>query len=75
MEFLSSNIKKSLDAIERWLSQNTYLAGDKITIADVSCACELIQGMFIEYDFSKWPKTSKWLNHMIYEVPEMLEVH
>jgi glutathione S-transferase len=46
-----------------------------MSIADLSAACEMYQGMFIELNLSKWPKTQAWLKKMVEEIPEMLEVH
>ncbi len=46
-----------MDMIEMWLSKNKNLCGVDLTIADIVCACELIQSRFIAFDFAKWPKT------------------
>ena len=48
-------LQRSLDIIERWLTVNEYLCGNEISIADLSAACEMIQGRFIEVDLSKHP--------------------
>lgn len=34
--------KRSLEIMERWLTESEYLCGPKIKIADLSAACELI---------------------------------
>ena len=59
-----------------WLRNSPYIGGfEEMTIADLSAACEMymlnIQGIEID----KWPKTKKWLDHMVFDVPEMKEVH
>ena len=61
--------------MERWLTVNPYLCGQLMTLADISASCELIQTKFIDMDLSKWPKTQAWLKRMIYDIPEMLEIH
>ena len=51
------------------------MCGDEISIADISAACELFQGRFIQLDLAKWPKVQAWEKALIYGVPELLEVH
>ena len=60
--------------MERWLSEHTYLCGNEISIADLSAACELIQGKFIEIDLKLWPLVSVWLEKIISGIPEVSEV-
>jgi glutathione S-transferase len=59
-----------------WLSKTPYLNGDKPTIADISCACELFQMKAIDLDLVKegYPKVNAWFERMM-EIPEMKEVH
>ncbi|CDW75647.1 glutathione s-transferase domain-containing protein [Stylonychia lemnae] len=75
LEFQRRNQTKDLRLIESWLSKAKFISGDEISIADISCACELIQGRFIELDLSKYPHIEKWLQMMIFEIPEMHESH
>ena len=75
LKFYAMYQKRTLDLIERWLSQNAYLCGNEISIADLSAACELIQGRFIEVDLSKHPLTKTWLDKIIFGIPEMAEIH
>jgi glutathione S-transferase len=36
--------------MERRLSETKYLCGDEMSIADLTAACELIQGKFLRLD-------------------------
>lgn len=74
LKFYAIYMNRSFDIMERWLSENTYLCSNEITIADLSAACELIQGKFIEIDLKKWPLVSAWLEKVIFGVPEIAEV-
>lgn len=56
LQFYKVYLKRSLDLMERWLNENTYLCGNEISIADLSAACELVQGKFIEIDIKPWPQ-------------------
>jgi glutathione S-transferase len=65
---------KSLKMYEKWLEHNDYICGEKITIADLSAACELVQSQFLDFDLSKWPKTKAWMERVI-AIPEVKEAH
>ena len=56
------------------LSSQTYICGDKISIADISAACEIWQLGFIQKDFSKHIHISRWFKHM-QTIPEMQNAH
>ena len=60
--------------LDKMLEKNTYLAGDEISIADLSAACELHQIRFLEEDYSKYENVSRWMNVME-RIPEMGEVN
>ena len=75
LKFYALYQKRSLDIMERWLSQSTYLCGNEISIADLSAACELIQGRFIEIDLKNHPLTQAWLDKIIFGMPEIHEIH
>ena len=71
LDFQYTYLKRSLDLMERWLTENTYLCGSQITIADVSAACELSQTRALQLDLNKWPKVQEWQKKMIEETPEI----
>ena len=57
--------QRAMHMIEARLSRNRYLCGDKVSIADLSAACELDQSRFVEYDFTGFPLTKAWHLKMI----------
>ncbi|KAN0032627.1 hypothetical protein ACTFIV_006534 [Dictyostelium citrinum] len=44
--------------------ENKYIVGDRLTIADFSCYCELKQLEGIKYDFSPYKSIEKWRKQM-----------
>ena len=74
LEEAKARLRKALDDMEVRLTQHKYLAGDEISIADVSAAHELDQTRFVALDLSKWPKTKAWLYNVIDEQPAMLKL-
>lgn len=57
-----------------WLENTKFLAGEEVSIADLSAACELEQLSVINYDFSPFPHVSRWLKDME-SLPEFNETH
>lgn len=62
------NISKQLHYLNTHLSQNTYLAGDDLTIADFSVAGMMIYFRFAEFPFEDYPGIRDWFN-IIEELP------
>lgn len=75
LKFYAVWMKRTLDLMERRLTESKYLCGDEISIADLSAVCELIQGKFLNLDLAKWPKLKEWQDKLIYGNPEMHELH
>jgi len=67
-------LEASFERIESWLTQHKYIAGEEISIADLSAACEIVMLIFLQYDFSKYPKTHAWLR-AVNDIPEVLDAH
>ncbi|EGC30871.1 hypothetical protein DICPUDRAFT_157336 [Dictyostelium purpureum] len=44
--------------------ENQFINGNKLTIADISCYCELKQLSGIKYDFTPYKAITEWLNKM-----------
>eukprot|EP00347_Sterkiella_histriomuscorum_P008931 403343194 len=75
LKFQYSYLTRSLNLMERWLTENIFLTGHQMTIADISAACELSQTRFIALDLSQWPKVQAWFNKIVVENPVVNEVH
>jgi len=58
------NLEKSLDYMEKILKKTQYLAGDQISIADVSVVAHANMLELIKWDFSRWPRVKEWLRSM-----------
>lgn len=64
-----STLRQALKRLESRLSDtNAYLAGNKLTFADMLSYSELKQLDLVAYDFSPYPAVSKWMKLMS-EVP------
>ena len=63
-----ANIEKAFKAIESgWLNDSNFLAGDTMTIADISAYVEIgqLQSIFTNvYNFDPYPNIQRWLNDM-----------
>jgi len=67
--------EQALDDIESvWLKDSPYLAGNEVTLADISAVCELKQLMIAKYNFETRPKLFAWMKKME-SVPGYKEVH
>ena len=51
--------------MESRLTKHAYLCGEEKSIADLSAACELDQGQWVDLDLSAYPKVDAWKKHMI----------
>lgn len=57
--------KRSLDFLEKVLTNNEWVARTReISIADLSCYCELEQLRLIDFDFNKYPSINNWRSKM-----------
>ena len=76
LEFLSVQARnEAFYMLENTLAEGLYVARSKTpTIADISCYCEIVSLKWINFDFSTYPKISKWLDE-IGKIPEIKAVH
>eukprot|EP00347_Sterkiella_histriomuscorum_P004098 403361759 len=72
---LRERMKDDLDFIEKQLIDKQYICGQEITIADIILASELIQSKFINLDLSKYINIQGYIQRLIFEIPEMHDVH
>ncbi|MBT4162061.1 MAG: glutathione S-transferase family protein, partial [Gammaproteobacteria bacterium] len=72
-ELIQENARRTLtsglSALESgWLSDNKFLVGDSVTLADLAAYAEIgqLQPQFTNvYDLSPFPKVQRWLNDMM----------
>jgi len=73
LEFNEFYLVKSLKIMEKTLTDNAYLCGDQITIADIQASHEVDQLKFLDFDLAgKYPHVAAWLHKVIDENPHML---
>ncbi|XP_035211330.1 glutathione S-transferase theta-1-like [Stegodyphus dumicola] len=78
LQFYKDNFLKVLKNIEEgFLKDKTYLCGDKISVSDIFCACEIEQPLAIGFDpFSDVPKLKSWFEKVRKELePSYSEVN
>jgi len=63
-----------LDLLEGFLAKNKYVAGDELTIADLSIYSSLVTIELIDYDFSSYAKIGAWRKRLEAELPYNKEV-
>ena len=61
--------------MEEWLEGTDFIAGDEISIADLSAVCELATIRALDYDLKKHKKVHAWYERLrtIPEVAQVLE--
>lgn len=63
-EFLRERALDDLSVLDAALSHKAYLAGDEITIADLSCSGYLFWLEEAGLDVENWPHVNAWLNRI-----------
>ncbi|XP_013777661.2 glutathione S-transferase 1-like [Limulus polyphemus] len=64
-----SNYKTALGYLETYLTKTSYVAGDKLTLADISVVASLSMMEVLDYDFQSFPKLYSWMAKMKKEIP------
>ena len=49
---------------DRWLGDNRYVCGERITIADYLGIAQLTVGEVARLDYSRWPNVARWIARM-----------
>jgi glutathione S-transferase len=49
---------------DRWLGDNRYVCGERITIADYFGIAQLTLGEVARLDYSRWPNVARWIERM-----------
>eukprot|EP01015_Nassula_variabilis_P023892 TRINITY_DN450_c0_g3_i2.p1 TRINITY_DN450_c0_g3~~TRINITY_DN450_c0_g3_i2.p1 ORF type:complete len:246 (-),score=52.82 TRINITY_DN450_c0_g3_i2:99-836(-) len=75
VEAQERNFHKSMKILEEyWIRDKQFIAGEQISIADLSLTCELIQLLFVNFDFTKYPKVRTYILNML-NIPQIKKVH
>ncbi|XP_076369105.1 glutathione S-transferase 1-like [Tachypleus tridentatus] len=70
-----NNYKTALGYLEKYLEKSSYVAGDQLTLADISIMASLSMMEVLDYDFSNYPKITAWISNMKQEIPDYKEVN
>ncbi len=64
IRFLQGRLKAAWKTLDSELSRKTWLVGDGVTIADISCCGYLYYPEPFGFDRSDWPAIDKWLDRI-----------
>nr|XP_042905060.1 glutathione S-transferase 1-like isoform X2 [Parasteatoda tepidariorum] len=67
--------EKTLAFLEEFLSKTPYVAGDHLTVADLSILASLTFAELKDFSYAAYPKITAWLNKMKSEVPDFKEIN
>jgi len=80
--FITWDTKDEVEAVKRaykrieevFLGNKKYFFSDeKMSIADLSAVCEIVQLKTTDFDFKPFPKLDAWINRCMEEYPEVKE--
>lgn len=75
-EFAFNRAVEALSFLNTFLENSKYLTGDKMTIADISCASvPLTFQRFIPNEYNKFANVKAWIDRLRSDVPFFDEVH
>lgn len=58
------NVTKAFTTMERWLTAHQYLAGEEITLADVTAFPEVDQARMVDFDMTPFPRLTAWFERL-----------
>ncbi|CAK9300701.1 unnamed protein product [Gordionus sp. m RMFG-2023] len=58
------DMQDALDNLEYLLNHSKYIAGDQMTLADISMFCTVSFLWMLKYDFVEYPKIHAWMEEM-----------
>ncbi|XP_042905063.1 glutathione S-transferase 1 isoform X3 [Parasteatoda tepidariorum] len=67
--------EKTVAFLEEFLSKTPYVAGDHLTVADLSILASLTFAELDDFSYAAYPKITAWLNKMKSEVPDFKEIN
>ena len=74
IEFGKKSVHEQLDVIESmYLKENKFILGNEVHFIDFYIGLILSALDKVDFDFSKWPHTSKWYHTMQDKAQNMIE--
>ncbi|CAG9797178.1 unnamed protein product [Chironomus riparius] len=67
------NLINTLNVLESFLNQNSWFAGNALTIADISIVPTITTIKALGYDLTKHPKLNAWYQHLESSLPNFEE--
>jgi glutathione S-transferase len=65
---------KAFAQVETWLTESPYIAGNEVSIADLSALCEITNQRLVNFDLSPYPHIQAWIARL-FEIPAVAETH
>ncbi|XP_064641323.1 glutathione S-transferase 1-like [Lineus longissimus] len=62
-------VEISLEQFEGIIGNKTFVAGERVTIADISIRIVMHELELVQYDFSKYPNINAWMNRTATGIP------
>ncbi|XP_024946138.1 uncharacterized protein LOC107273071 [Cephus cinctus] len=72
---LSQKIDKPMEFLEIFLEGQNYVAGDKLTIADIALIVTVSNFEVVNYDYNKFKNISRWFARVKAEIPKYEEIN
>jgi len=67
--------RDKLELLDGFLAKNKYVAGDQLTIADLSIVASITFVRVVEYDLSEFKNLTAWIEKLSKELPNFAEIN
>ena len=64
IEFLQGRLKAAYSVLDNHLAERTWVAGDSLTVADISCCSYLFYDEPFGFNRTDWPNVDTWLTRI-----------
>ncbi|KFB53520.1 AGAP004380-PA-like protein [Anopheles sinensis] len=68
---LSAKLKRGLELLEMFLTGSTYVAGEKLTIADFPAFVSVASLSWMSYDLAPYPNVQRWFDRVSTHIPDL----
>lgn len=68
-------LKFSLELMDQFLAKNKYMAGDQLTLADISLLASMTFPIIMEYDLTGYTNLDNWIHRIQKELPYYDEIN